>query len=192
MHTLFGSNHDIDHGGWGAPTAAYTRIMDQDAMLVGVRGGWFIDHRLTLGIAGYGLVTDVPNPAYDAFLVESGRSPRFASQFRTGYGGLLIEPIIAYKSPVHISLPIMIGAGGCGYETYTALPPDFDPLTYKDDVQAYFVVEPGVDLELNLVRMVRLGIGASYRYTTDIDLPGTPKDALRGFNASVSIKVGSF
>ena len=192
MHTLFGSDHELENGGWGAPTAAYTRIMDQDAMLVGVRGGWLIDHRLTLGFAGYGLVTDVPNADYDAYLIESGQTPRFASQFRTGYGGLLIEPIIAYKSPVHVSLPIIIGAGGCGYETFTPLPSDFDPITYKDDVQAYFVIEPGVDLELNIVKMVRLGVGASYRYTTDITLPGTPKDAMQGFNAAVSIKIGRF
>lgn len=192
MRTLFGTDHDVHHGGWGAPTAAYTRIQDQDAMLVGLRGGWIIDHRLTLGIAGYGLVTEVQNAAYDAHLVEAGRTVYNRSLFQTGYGGLLIEPIIAYKSPVHISLPMMIGAGGCGYQTHTSLPPDFDPLTYKDDVQAFFAAEGGVDLEINLVKMVRLGVGGSYRYTSDITLPGTPKDAMRGFNASMSIKVGVF
>ena len=192
MRTLFGSQNETHHGGWGAPTAAYTRIMDQDAMLVGLRGGWIIDHRLTLGLAGYGLVTPVENSAYDAHLVESGLMPRQESLFQTGYGGLLIEPIIAYRSPVHISLPLIIGAGGCGYQTFTPLPQDFDPYTYHDDVQAFFVVEPGIDLELSLVKLVRLGVGASYRYTSDVSLPNTPTDALHGLNASISIKVGVF
>ncbi len=192
MRTLFGSDRQTHNGGWGAPTAAYTRVMDQDAMLVGLRGGWIIDHRFTLGLAGYGLVTPVENAPYDAHLIAEGRQLFGHSCLRGGYGGLLIEPIIAYRSPVHISLPLIIGAGGCGYQTYTDLPDDFDPFTYKDDVQAFFVIEPGIDLEINMVKLVRLGVGASYRYTTDIDLPGTPEDAMRGFNASVSVKVGVF
>ncbi len=49
-----------------------------------------------------------------------------------------------------------------------------------------------IELELNVIRLVRLGIGASYRYTSDLDLPETPKDALHGINAGVSIKVGCF
>src|SRR5689334_16306858 len=69
MRTLFGSGKDMYHSGWGPPTAAYTTVMDQSAMLVGLRGGWLIDHRLTIGIAGYGLVTPVENKAYDAYLL---------------------------------------------------------------------------------------------------------------------------
>ncbi|MBL7940075.1 MAG: hypothetical protein JNL43_12005 [Flavobacteriales bacterium] len=190
--TLFGSGHELANGGWGAPTAAYTRIMDKDAMLVGVRGGWLIDHRVTLGIAGHGLVTNIPNAAYDAHLADQGRPVYGPSLFRTGYGGLLIEPIIAYRSPVHVSLPLIIGAGGAGYQLNAGLPHDFDPLTYADDITAYFVIEPGIDVEVNLVRLVRLGLGASYRYTSDLELPGTPADAMRGFNTSISIKVGAF
>lgn len=193
IRTLFGTDHDLHHGGWGAPTAAYTRIMDQDALLVGARGGWIIDHRLTIGLAGYGLSTPVENKAYDGYLLDEGTLPHRSSRFQTGYGGLLIEPVIGYKSPVHISLPILIGAGGCGYRTYTALPEeDLDPETWHDDVDAFFVIEPGVDLEFNLVKMVKLGLGVSYRYTSDITLPETSKDAMRSFNANMSIKIGVF
>lgn len=192
IRTLFGAGHDLANGGWGAPTASYTRILDQDAMLVGARGGWLIDHRLTLGFAGQGLVTDVLNAGYDDHLVAEGRAPRRASRLRGGYGGLLIEPIIAHRSAVHVSLPLIIGAGGCGYQTYTHLPGDFDPTTWEDDAQAFFVVEPGVELEVNVVRLVRVAMGASYRYTSDLDLPATAKDALHGVTAGISIKVGRF
>ena len=193
MRTLFGTDHDLHHGGWGAPTAAWTRLMDQDALLVGLRGGWIIDHRFSIGIAGYGLTTPVENRNYDIHLVEQGVLPHQRSLFRTGYGGLLLEPVIAYRSPVHISLPILIGAGGCGYQTYTDLPGEgIDPETWHDDTDAYFVLEPGIDLEFNLVKLVKLGLGASYRYTSDITLPETAKDALRGFSANMSIKVGVF
>ncbi|HNR54630.1 MAG TPA: hypothetical protein PKJ19_05660 [Flavobacteriales bacterium] len=192
LRTLFGQGREIEHGGWGGPSTHFTSIMGHEALLVGARGGWLIDHGVTIGIAGHGLVTDVPNRDYDAYRSAAGDSLRRGSLFRMGYGGLLIEPIIAPKSPVHVSLPVIIGAGGCGYQTFHRRHDEFDPFTYSDDFQAFFVVEPGIELELNVIKLVRVGLGASYRYTTDLDLPETPKDALRGFNAGVTVKVGRF
>lgn len=192
MRTLLGGDHDVHHGGWGAPTVDHTRLLDQDALLVGGRGGWIIDHRFTLGLAGYGLATSVENPAYDDVLLARGRSITKPSRFVAGYGGLLLEPVIAYRSPVHVSLPVIIGAGGCGYQSFSASPHEFDPFTYNDDAAAFFVLEPGVELELNVIPLVRVAVGASYRYTSDLDLAGTSKDALQGFNAGIRIKVGSF
>lgn len=192
IRTLLGGDKDLANGGWGAPTACYTRIMGQDAMLVGVRGGWIINHRFTLGIAGHGLVTNVSNLSYDQHLVENGAMLRGKSRFYMGYGGLLLEPVIAYRSPVHITLPVIIGAGGCTYSVNQELPLNFDPLTYHEDTQAFFVVEPGIELEMNVISLVRVGLGASYRYTSDIDLPATDKHALHGINAGLSVKVGRF
>jgi hypothetical protein len=192
IHTLFGNNKSPNNSGWGAPTATYTRLLDHDALLTGLRGGWLIDHRLTIGLALYGLSVDVPAPAYDAYLRDTGHRVRRSSQLRMGYGGLLIEPVIGHRSAVHVALPIIIGAGGCGYQTYAPLLPDQQPPSYTDDAQAFFVVEPGIELEVNVVKLVRLGLGVSYRYTSDITLPSTAKDALRGMNAGVSLKIGSF
>jgi hypothetical protein len=194
MRTLLGGDKKLHHGGWGAPTTHYTRIMDQDALLVGARGAWIIDHRVSIGLAGQGLVTPVANSAYDAHLIEQGEVLLRRSSLYVGYGGLLIEPVIAYRSPVHITLPVIVGAGGVTYGYGSRLPEDFDPLTYDDryDAQAFFVVEPGIELEMNIIPLLRVGIGASYRYTTDLDLPATPKDALHGLNAGISVKVGRF
>ncbi|MEO8589674.1 MAG: hypothetical protein ABI432_09915 [Flavobacteriales bacterium] len=137
-------------------------------------------------------MTDVTNTACDEYMLASGHDLHKNSQFRMGYGGSLIEPILAHSRAVHVSLPLIIGAGGCGYQVHEALPGNFDPFTYSDDAQAFFVVEPGVGLELNLTKLVRFGMGAYYRYTTDITLPGTAADTLRGFNAGVTVKVGKF
>lgn len=194
IRTLIGGGRELDHGGWGAATTHYTRVMDKDALLVGVRGGWLIDHRVTLGFAGHGLVTPVPNSAYDAHLIANGEVLRRKSSLHMGYGGLFIEPIIAYRSPVHISLPLIVGAGGATYGYESRLPVDLDPHAYEhhSDAQAFFVVEPGIELEFNVIPLVRLGFGASYRYTSDLDMPVTPKDALHGMNLGVSVKVGRF
>src|SRR5690606_2885322 len=103
MRALLGGDKKLPHGGWRAPTTRCTRIMDQDALLVGARGAWIIDHRVSIGLAGQGLVTPVANSAYDADLIEQGEVLLRRSSLYMGYGGLLIEPVIAYRSPVHIT-----------------------------------------------------------------------------------------
>ncbi len=192
IRTLLGGEKKLHHGGWGAITSHHTRLLDKDALLVGARGGWLIDHRVTIGFAGHGLVTPVSNPAYDAHLIAQGELLRRKSNLHMGYGGLLIEPIIAHRSPVHIALPLIIGAGGVGYAYNSRFPESIEQLEHREDVQAFFVVEPGIELEFNVIPLLRLGIGASYRYTSDLDLPATAKDALHGFNAGLSVKVGRF
>lgn len=194
LRTLLGGNKKLHHGGWGGLTTHHTRIMDQDALLVGVRAGWMIDHRVTIGLGGHGLVTNVGNTAYDDHLTANGEVLHRGSSLYMGYGGLLIEPVIAYRSPVHITLPVIVGAGGVTYDHSSIISDEFDPHGYHEhyDAQAFFVVEPGIELELNVIPLVRVGIGASYRYTSDLHLPATPKDALHGSNVGLSLKIGRF
>ncbi len=192
IRTLLGGNEKLSHGGWGALSTHHTRIMDQDALLTGIRGGWLINHRLTIGFAGHGLTTNVKNRGYDDVVLQRGETLYGNSRFHMGYGGLFIEPVIAHRSPIHITLPLIIGAGGCGYEYSSAFTQDFEPLQYHDDFQAFFVVEQGIELEMNVIPLMRVGVGASYRYTSDLDLPATPKDALNGINAGITLKIGKF
>lgn len=191
MRTLFGGQK-LTSSGWGAVTTHYTEVLGQSTLLVGMRGGWLIDHRLTIGLAGQGQVIGTPNSGYDAHLLASGTALQLPSHLYMGYGGLLIEPVIGYRSPVHLSLPLIIGAGGVGYQWNGHFQDGFDPRDHRDDGQAFFVLEPGAELEINVIPLVRLGLGVSYRYTSDLDLPATPKDAVRGFNAGMSVKIGRF
>lgn len=190
----------MSNGGWGSIDIASTNMLNQNALLLGGRGGWLINHRFTIGLAGFGKVNTTTNPDYDQYKSASVGAEG-TGRFYVGYAGLLLEPIIKYRSPLHISLPVIIGAGGAGYgfqgnsghEVPDQQGYDRPVRRNKDrDAQAFFVLEPGTQLELNMTSMVRLAIGASYRYTSDLDLPATAKDALHGLNVGLSIKVGSF
>jgi len=196
MRTVFGSDADkIDHGGYGAFTMGYTKIDDKDAILVGGRGGWLIDHHFTIGLAGYGFFNNLnSNNNYDISNYT----------LAGGYGGLFLEPIIAPNFPVHVAFPILIGAGGASAfnEDYW----DSFENTYYYDGSAFFVFEPGMEVELNIVKFFRISFGASYRYTGDLDLTYSyyddvaheyratkiAPDALKNWNATMSLKFGWF
>lgn len=171
-------------GGYGALSIGYTQINGRDAILMGGRGEWIIGHGFGLGVGGYGFVND---PVYNA-------SEDLNYSLAGGYGGFVLEPIIMGWFPVHLSLPILIGAGGVASTSYSA--DWYDPYEYWDgyleDATAFFVAEGGVELEFNLVRFLRLSLFGTYRYTTDIIMENTPTDALRGWNYGITFKFGSF
>lgn len=90
-------------------------------------------------------------------------------------GGVIIEPIIWAKSPVHISIPILIGAGGAAYiNNYYGRHTGHDlDYHYTEEADAFFVIEPGIEVELNMVNFMRLAVGGYYRYTSDLYLAST-------------------
>jgi len=193
--TLFSSDK-ITHGGYGAVLLNYSQIDGKDAFLAGMRGMWLINHGVGIGIGGYGFVNDLK---YES---PSGSPPSDGYFLAGGYGGLVIEPIVGAKHPVHVSFPVLIGAGGVAYirdywRTYPQYPDD--NYYYSEDASAYFVLEPGIEIEFNMVKFFRLGLGAYYRYTSDIKLntwDGTQyaeiSPDLKGFSFGLSLKFGKF
>ena len=195
--TLFSSDK-ITHGGYGVILMNYSQIDGKDAFLVGMRGMWLINHGVGIGIGGYGFANDLQ------YENHSGSSPTDYS-LAGGYGGLVIEPIIGAKHPVHVSLPILIGAGGVAYisDNWNTYPqsPQYEYNYYAEDATAYFVIEPGVELEFNMVKFFRIGLGAYYRYTSNVSLNAWNRNTksyenispdLKGFSFGLSLKFGKF
>ena len=68
-----------------------------------------------------------------------------------------MEPIIAPNFPIHVSFPLIIGGGGLAlnddtWHDYEWEYDDYEPY----DWDSYFVLEPGVEVELNLVKFLGL------------------------------------
>jgi hypothetical protein len=171
-------------GGYGAFSIGYTQIDGRDAILMGGRGAWVVGHGFGLGMGGYGFVND---PIYNSI-------DQLNYSLAGGYGGLIMEPILFGWFPVHLSFPILVGAGGVASTSYSS---DWsDPYEswdgYLEDASAFFVAEVGVEVEFNLVRFFRLALFGSYRYTSDIIMENTAADALRGWSAGMTFKFGSF
>ena len=163
----------------------YTEVDGRSGLLIGGRGEWIIGHGLGLGIGGYGLINE------PEFNVNDNLYYNLAG----GYGGFIMEPIIFGRWPVHVSFPILIGAGGVALTSFNEdFVNSFDPYeSLYNDAFAFFVVEPGGELEFNLVRWMRLSFYYNYRYTTKLISSGSiNENALNGWSAGVTLKVGSF
>jgi hypothetical protein len=105
-----------------------------------------------------------------------------------GYGGLLIEPIILPKLPVHISFPFLFGVGGVS--SMDLISDDWD--FYIENSNVYVLVEPGIDLELNMTKFFRISLGAKYRVTSQLSMPNVNSNALNGLSCGIKFKFGKF
>jgi hypothetical protein len=183
IQTLMGHNNSI--GGYGAISIQYTELEDRDAFVFGARGAMVMGHMMSIGLAGYGFFNDVKyDPVANQDISLAG-----------GYGGFFFEPILMPRYPVHVAFPVLIGAGGVAVVSVDQDNNWND--NYKSEASdAFMVIQPGVEIELNVTRFFRFSVGAYYRYTSDVDINDTgysvPTDILQGFSGGVTFKFGRF
>lgn len=187
--TIFGGG---DIGGYGSFSIGYTPIDSVDAVTFSARGGVILGHTLAMGIGGTGFISEYK---YNSSLNKDG-------SLSGGYGGIFAELILAGRSPIHLSIPVLAGIGGVAYSTWENAGTDYGKVNYLEDVSTFLVLEPGIELEFNLTKFFRLAGYFSYRYTSDIDLSVTntsgghdqliASDALNSYNAGLILKFGKF
>lgn len=162
----------------------YSEISGYDAITAGAKLAWIANHGIAIGVAGNGFFSE-PQP----LLASTNKEYNYTG----GYGGLLIEPILFPRMPVHLSFPIILGAGGIAEGVYYDLNYPYETTGgYVEEAEAFLIAEPGVELEFNAARWIRFGLGCSYRFTTEIDHGNMPRNPLDGMTAGFSLKFGKF
>jgi len=183
VKTLFSKNRS--NGFYGAFSLGYSQLDGKDALVSGGRLAFIFDHSLAIGLGGYGFVNNLDYHLY----YENGP---LDYTLAGGYGGLIIEPIVGGREPVHFSFPILVGLGGVALlEDYGPHSWEYNPFNDVDH-DLFFVVEPAVELEANLTRWFRTAASISYRYTSKVNLFETNEDVLRGLAFSLTFKFGKF
>lgn len=178
---LFGKKLHV--GGYGSVDVAYSRMFGRDGALVGVQGALLLDHRLSLGIAGYGWTNSQAAPP------DAAGTPQ---RFETGYGGATIRySLYMDELPVYVTVGALVGGGAVSLvEDDDGDDFDFDESAHDDDVFA--VVQPDVTLHANLTPWLRLGLTAGYRFTSGVDRHGYEESDLDGFLVGGQVQFGRF
>jgi hypothetical protein len=176
------------HVGWYvAPEFAFTQFNNREVLLSGLSAGVIFNHNFSIGLGGYGIINS-DNLRY------SGISDTEDLYLYGGWGGLKLEYRINPAKAVHVSFPLLIGGGSMSFNKNSWKDAMYDDTWNEGNyaTDAFFVVEPGVMMGLNLIKFMRLDIGVTYRYTPNLDLPGTGPDLINGMNAVASLKFGRF
>ena len=106
-----------------------------------------------------------------------------------GYGGLELGYIAMSNRLIHLDFNALIAGGGVGYRN-SVFDDDWDDCDEFE--KPVFVVEPTVNLMLNVSKHVRVGVGASYRYVTGLKDLVIENEDLTGGSISLNVKFGAF
>ncbi len=188
IRTVFGSKNK-SNGFYVGMDFGYTQIDRLDAFIGGARFAWIVNQGVAVGLAGRGFVSQ----SYGDLLTYN-----LNHSYAGGYGGLLVEPILMPKAPVHLAIPIILGCGGISHISYYA--PDIstaDPYYSSHDSEFFLVAEPGLELEINAVKWIRITVGSSYKFIMNVHrdesyVASDTKKILEGFSFNLGLKFGKF
>lgn len=177
--TLF--SQDMEHGWYMAPVFKVS-VEDPSFNDFGVNAGWIINHRFSLGAAAYAMTAE-PAVGDDGL------------RYSLGYGGVLLDFEPDPDRLVHVNCQLLVGGGAYSY-FYPSARHWRSGYGYDDRIEvesdAFFIVEPAVNVIVNLTKHARLGGGASYRYVEGVDAHGFTDRSADGLSAQLFVKFGSF
>lgn len=180
------------------PEFQYSRLAGQFTPMAGVAGMVHFNKRFALGAAAYTTLNDRFSP--------TSLSGNRALEMDTWYGGLRMEFTPKPDAKVHVSFPLLIGMGEVDVDSVNHREWR-DREDYRDDYldyneTKYFVIQPGVNLEVNLIRYVKFTLGASYRIVPAVGnnnsalvraaYPTPSASQLGGLNLSAGLRIGLF
>jgi len=177
-------------GGYGALTNKFTKINGDYANLAGMYAGWYINHKLMLGVAGAAVTNHIPVPE------KFNTQPGIKMSYEYAQFGLMTEYVWGSNRIIHLGFQLFSGAAlNTQYERYNWHDEndedDWDMSEKRTDW--FFVSEPGINIEINVFKWMRFCPGVSYRLAVGDGLESGLKGSdLSGTTLNASLKFGKF
>ncbi len=151
-----------------------------------------LNKKLSIGVSGFS--------TFDHFTPSQVNSPN-ALEMRSRFGGVRLEYTLYPNKLIHVSFPLLIGGGFANYDS-TEGRMRYDPgmYGYRSDPfhhagTNFFLVQPGVNVEANVLRFVKVYAGASYRIAagdtrTSSVISAPNASQIQGLSFSAGVKIG--
>ena len=194
MRTFFGgksAKFKVNHLGlYFAPEFQYGQLDGSFTPMAGASVMLQVNKKWGIGMMGFG-----------------GEGSRSDTTKKGGsFGGLKLEYTPKPDARIHVSFPLMLGAGETGGGFRDGMGRNNgnrNNKNGKDDMKdmnknrnengversAYAVIQPGITLEANVLRYARVFAGANYRFAFNSD---GYSSALQGFSTNAGLKIGIF
>ena len=158
----------------------------KEAIGINLQGGIIMNQWLTAGLQGNAFFTI--SPLTDKYTNED-------ASLMGAYGGLFVAPVFWSNALVHITLPIFAGYGNVSYELYDIS----DAANRIEDSDWFWAFEPGLEIEMNLMKFIRIAVGSYYRYCGKVRLNYenggesiVPENILNNFSIGIRLRFGKF
>jgi hypothetical protein len=197
IHTLFNKGSGtckIPLGYFIEMDAGYTHFGHKSVLLPGISMGLILDHHWTIGMTG-NFIMNSQGSNHHHSESDSIHTGKHESSNHGGYGGLLLEYTLFPRSKFHVSFPLIIGGGYIATSHHMEVNDSISSPSHKywsHHGESFFVLEPGVKLEVNVVKNLRIGLGISYRYSPEKNHRITSPDMLNQLTGKLTFRFGKF
>lgn len=184
---VFGSERPVRWSLFLGPEIKYSALYGTDQLYGGLKAALLFNHHYAFGLS------------FGSFLTEAVEDGPGTQGDTTGlntvmmYGGFYFDYVTSFNAPVQISFPTIVGGGGI------LLLEKMEPNPVSGIVDekmveggVYFVLEPAINLEINLTRVIRIGIGGGYRFIINSDLERFSDKDLSAPTLNFNIKFGLY
>lgn len=170
-------------------SSSLSQLNDVYSYMPGFAGGIEMNNNFKIGIATKSLT-------YSENSLKFGNIMDEPVYLNGGYGGLFLETSPWAGKVLHVTFPCTIGGGGAIYlseNKYDETNGDLLDLKEREKAtSAFFAIEPGINLEVNVTGFMKLYSGFSYRWTRGLNLENTPRNAFNAGSFNCGIKLGKF
>ena len=175
----------------------YGSLAGQFTPIAGVSAMLHINKKFGIGMTGYSTVNKFTPTVLNANSLLN---------LNVMYGGLKLEYTPNPNAEVHVSFPLLIGGGMARVDSASKYRNGFGGRDHnRNGVKEregrgtdFWVIQPGINIEVNVIRFLKIYVGASYRLTPSVSteivtaLPTPTASQLSGLNLSAGLKLGFF
>ncbi len=176
--TLFGKGN-LHLGYFLSPLCQAGEIAGSTALIPGVNAGVVINDKFYLGLVYKYIATEnTPTGELDNLYLDQR------------WGGIMWEYSINPGKIVHQNFPIEAGFSHVELDLKDAYENHAMAIPTNDASFGY--LEPGIALEVNMIKYVKLNMSVCYRLVSEIDYRNLTRKDLAGINFAISFKIGLF
>jgi hypothetical protein len=168
---------EIRISGLAGPFMQFTAIDGEFAHMMG-GGGAILVGDFFIGGYGLGLTNQIQ--------ADPNKNPDYrpGDYLSVGHGGFWLGYSLFGDRAIHVCISTQVGWGELGIRGEY-----YDESVYPDNI---FVLVPTLEMELNLTRYFRMGVGATYNIFTFVDLQGYSASDFSAPGGFLSFKFGWF
>lgn len=163
VKTLFSGFKGLKSTFYAGPSIKFSKVNEESAIFAGGRGAWTINKTFSVGIGGYGLVSqhNLDYIGLDTSLIKS--------DLNFSYGGFYFEYIFMPREYIHCSANVLIAFGGSDLSPRdSSFIGHMGNKYYDNPWKHYLVIEPTIAIEFNITSFFRIAVEGSYRLANDI------------------------
>lgn len=187
IHTVFHLPKVKQVGIYIAPEFHYGMLQNTFTTFNGFGGGLVFNQKFSLGIAG--------QRSNQRDFSPSGVAPL---TMHAGYMGIKMEYTVKPTSKFHVSFPLLIGGSQVRLDSARPSINTIDTtrgFRFRGPVSSdgFLLIQPGVMVEANLFRYMKVFAGVNYRYNIAV-MPTTSisSTSMNGLSVSAGLKLGLF